>query len=274
MPRRLFESRRTLPAHLEEQLRAARIVLVFLDYDGTLTAIRKTPDKATLAPAMRSILRRLSRRPGVLLGLVTGRSMSDAKKLVKLRKLFFIADHGFEISANRTHWTHPVARGLRPRLHDLARDLKTSLETIRGVLVEEKGYTLSIHYRNVRSGNEPIVRKIVVETMRRYRQFFITTEGKKVIEIRPKVGWGKGAAILHVLRQFRMNGDRVIVYAGDDRTDEDAFKRLPPSSISIRVGDSSPTRAKYIVSAHTDIRRLLEIIDRIRRGRHTHAAHT
>ncbi|MEN6312414.1 MAG: HAD-IIB family hydrolase, partial [Acidobacteriota bacterium] len=89
---------------------------LFLDYDGTLVPIRKTPELAVLKPSRRRLLERLSRN--IFVCIVSGRSLDDIRKLVDLRDIAYIGNHGLEMTYRNLRWTHPHAVRARPVLRE------------------------------------------------------------------------------------------------------------------------------------------------------------
>ncbi|MDP2887272.1 MAG: trehalose-phosphatase [Ignavibacteria bacterium] len=260
-PRPLFNKRQTLTKPVMSRLGRCKNIILFLDFDGTLVPIGKTPSLATLSSETRALLRRLSNRPNIIVGLVTGRSQSDIKAKVRLRDLFLIANHGFEISMRRSHWVHRTAKEARPVLGEIVRKLKRGLSAVQGVLIENKRYTLTVHYRNVRKQSVPLVKEITRRLLRPYEGDLRITRGKKIFEVRPDAPWNKGHAVEHVLKCLRPDKTSLVVYIGDDRSDEDAFLLLRGKAITIVVGGRRRSAAKYQVSSPRTVAEFLKIIE-------------
>jgi hypothetical protein len=128
-------------------------------------------------------------------------------------------------------------RPLRPQLADLADDLRRHLPQLPGVIVEDKGLTLSVHYRMVEDESAGAV---IREHVRRHSADLdvVLTEGKKVVEIRPAVDWNKGRAFAFLRTTIETaHGRGPAIFIGDDRTDEDAFRVLAATDCSIVVGN-------------------------------------
>jgi trehalose-phosphatase len=260
-PEHLFSEKSKGWNRIRTRLKLHRPILLLLDYDGTLVPIRKTPALATLSGKMRDILRHLADQPYIFLGVVTGRLLQDIKGMVMLKNIFYIANHGFQIVSGRKNWVHPVAQCALPAMKKIFTALKNSFQRIPGTMVENKLFTLSVHYRNLVHTPINHVKKIVERTVRSFSELCKVTTGKKVIEIRPDVDWDKGYAILKMLEMIKFSNRPLVVYIGDDRTDEDVFKRLLRSSaITIRVGRNSRSSAKYYVRNTAEVKKLLESI--------------
>jgi trehalose 6-phosphate phosphatase len=244
-----------------EALRDAKRLLLFLDYDGTLVPIRKTPDRAVLGLARGRFLERLARRTFVC--VVSGRSLTDVRRLVEARGVAYIGNHGLEISDGRGLWIHPTAGKLRPILAAALGDIRRATARIPGVLVENKGLTGSVHYRLTPARRYPELRDIVATEIGKKRRDLKLTEGKKVFEVRPQVLWDKGKGVREVLRRCGFKSEAVRVYIGDDRTDEDAFRILRRKDVTIFVGRGKPINARFRLRGVPEVWKFLESVDRL-----------
>jgi trehalose 6-phosphate phosphatase len=259
-PRPLFDRRRTMLKQVRTLLARSRRIILFLDFDGTLVPIQKTPLLATLPTGTRALLRKLSNHPNIVVALVTGRSQADIQAKVRLRNVFWIANHGFEISMRRSHWVHPTAKEARLVLGQIARKLKRALARVQGLLIENKRYSLTVHYRNVLGPSVGFVKGTTRRLLRPYQGNLRITTGKKVLEVRPDAPWNKGHAVEHVLRRLRPDKTTLVVYAGDDSTDEDAFKHLRGRALTILVGRRTVSHASYRVPSPKAVALVLEMI--------------
>lgn len=257
---------------LQTQIRQADPLVLFLDYDGTLTRITVHPSKARLSGPLRERLRQLSRLPGVWVTLVSGRGLQDLKQKVGVEGIYYVGNHGLELQGPGLRHLHPAARKSRPVLSRIRDLLRKELKPLPGAWVEDKGLTLSVHYRQAKPEDRPLVETLFHQIVAPFlfkRQIRVTA-GKRVCEVRPPVHWTKGTMVAWLLaRQSVLSKGRKIlpIYAGDDRTDEDAFKALRGRGITIAVGRSNPlTLAKYRVRSADEIGRLLGEILRIRLG--------
>ena len=257
----LFVKRNRLNSTLERKLGTSGRIILFLDYDGTLVPIRRKPSLATLRPSLRSLLRRLAARPNITLCLVTGRSLADIRSKIRIKQLGFISNHGFEIAVGGSIWIHPAARIARHRLIGLASELKLTLKHIRNVFIENKRYTLTIHFRTVDRRLVPFVKEVVAHSVRPEAEFLKTTLGKKVVEVRPSVRWNKGYAVLRVLKSLARNRLPLIVYIGDDQTDEDAFRLLRNKGLTVVVGTRRKSAASFTLRNPQQVTRFLELLD-------------
>jgi trehalose-phosphatase len=222
--------------------RKAGRMLVALDFDGTLSPIVERPDDAAMHPAVRSPLERLLARSDTIGAIVSGRGLADVRERVALDALYYAGNHGFEIEGPGVDRVHPDAAAARPALEACVRGLEDALSGEPGTEVEDKQWTLSIHYRRAeRGGAEGRVREAVDAHCR--RPGLRVTEGKKIFEVRPDVDWHKGRAtefLLDVVSRDRGDGPLPAIFIGDDRTDEDAFSVVRTLGGGIVVGDPVP----------------------------------
>jgi trehalose 6-phosphate phosphatase len=140
------------------------------------------------------------------------------------------------------------------------------LEAIPGAWVEDKGLTLSVHFRRVPAARVPEVKtrliKHVGPDIDAGRVALRT--GKAVLEIRPRVQWNKGEAVRWILEQIRLErpaDSRLALYLGDDDTDEDAFRILASAGVGIVVGnDRHGSAAPFYVESPAEVEQLLTVL--------------
>ena len=247
-------------------------LLVLLDVDGTLAPIAPRPEEAAVPPETRRAVAALASRPGTHVALVSGRSAADARRLVAVSSVHAIGNHGCEVMGpDGDVVVDPAVAPYRDALALVARALEPLLAEVPGVLLEDKVWTLSVHYRLADPGIVPRLRGVVADVAARHG--LPITEGKKVLEVRPPVTVDKGTAVLALAERIGALGDGAsLLYAGDDTTDEDAFRRLrarTPRAVTVRVaaGGSAPaTAAEFVVRDPAEMRELLEWVGALRRG--------
>ena len=208
---------------------------LFFDFDGTLAPIVHSPKLARLPTVTRATLERLGARADCTVTIVSGRGrLADVRDRVGIDGLIYAGNHGLEIEGPGFKFVEPTAAAsVRPGARDGRRTDAACGPTRR--LVEPKGLTTSIHYRNVPSEHRDDLARIVHEAVGTDPTRFVLTTGHSVWEIRPRVAWHKGQAIHWVLQQLGDPMGRLVLYLGDDRTDEDAFACLP-DGITVKVG--------------------------------------
>jgi len=253
--------------NVSRRLKSAQHVLLLTDYDGTLTPIVEKPELAVLSPETRKLLRALAKNRQYTVGVISGRALADLKSRVGVDGIVYAGNHGLEIEGLGSGFLEPVAEEMRPLLYILNRALLAALRGIRGVFVEDKGLTLSVHYRLADDSEMGKVQDAftkVTAPLQVTGQIKIT-RGKKVYEIRPPVNWDKGKAIswlMAKLREMRGKSAALPVYLGDDLTDEDGFKVIEKSNgLSVFVGDQdTQTIARYFLKSPDDVTEMLRVL--------------
>jgi len=236
---------------------------IFLDYDGTLTPLCRRPRDARLSRGMRRALRALARRSDTDVSIVSGRSLADVRRMVGDASLTYAGNHGLEVEGpGIPAFRHEDLVHYAARADALARELGR-IES-EGAWTEAKGPTLTFHFREVpenkRAGLVQKARGIM--TSHGYQ----AREAHAALEARPPIGWDKGRAVLHVLRE-RYGPDwpeRVrVVYVGDDQTDEDAFRFLAGLALTFRVGSAdAPTSAQRRLPNVAAVEKLIDWLGR------------
>ena len=227
--------------------------LLFLDYDGTLVPIAKTPEQARPDDAIISLIQHLSRDELTDIVIISGRDRAVLEKWFGDLDIGLIAEHGIWIREPGKDWEMP--RGVTGDWKETVRPiLERYVDRTPRSFVEEKEYSLAWHYRNV----DPFLAQIRSGELREDLMLRIKSlhlallEGSKVLEVK-SADVNKGAAVQHWLRD---NPYDFIFAAGDDRTDEDVFSAVPTEAVTIKVG-TNPSRAHYSVRSHSEIRDLL-----------------
>jgi len=241
---------------IASRAKTASRVIIFLDYDGTLSPVASTPELALLPPKIGEVLRKLALRNNFEVGIISGRSLAEIKALIGLEGLAYAGNHGLEIECRKEGFVHPTATKASSLLKELYSRLVERLAGINGIILEDKQFSLSVHYRLVAKSEVKKVKALfreVVEASEKQGKVRVT-EGKKVIEVRPPVDWDKGKTIEWLLGHYQAENS-LVIFAGDDVTDEDGFKFVNRiNGISIRVGEASAlTCADYYVHFPEDL---------------------
>jgi trehalose 6-phosphate phosphatase len=230
---------------LVHELRTARDnagrMLLGLDFDGTLAPIVPRPEDAALPAATRPVLARLAARPDTDVALISGRGLRDLADRVALPGVYYAGNHGLEIEGPGVSRVHEEAAAARTRLAALADRIRTAVGAVPGAIVEDKGLTLSVHYRMVSDEVAQQRVRAVAHACGAEEPLLLVSDGRKVVEIRPAVDWHKGRA-LRFLRNVILGAaaGAPVLFVGDDRTDEDAFRELGDGGWGIIVGDPPP----------------------------------
>lgn len=220
-------------------------MILFLDFDGTLSPIVKNPEEAFVPEKARAWLERLSRDKDLKVAVVTGRSLKDIRKRVGLKNIIYASNHGMEVYYGGRFLLRKGARYKKP-LKQLEKELLQELSEIPNIHVENKGLSLAVHLRRATKQHRMeavrAVRRAVGPWLKRYG--LRLAGGKMLLEVRPLV-WDKGRAVLWLWK--RLAPESLPVYIGDDVTDEDAFSALRPYGITIRVGKRKKSYAEHSI---------------------------
>jgi trehalose-phosphatase len=237
-----------------------RDFFLFLDFDGTLVPIQDNPTRCVLSPNMKSQLEIIYQSGKVSIAILSGRTINDIKKRALFQGIYYGGNHGLEISGPDLRYVHPQAREGRRVINRVSRTIETEIAEIDGVFIERKKFGFSIHYRMAtlegRNLTKQIFFRIISENMD--HEAFSVLEGKKVLEVVPNILWDKGKAVQYILGKQKSN--YLPIYVGDDRTDETAFTALQTQGITIRVGRSNKTNAKYYLKGQWETLRFLRHI--------------
>jgi len=248
-----------------KELLENKFILLLLDYDGTLTPIVKAPSKAIIRKDTKGLLQTLSRSPSCKIGIISGRKLKDIKTIVGVDGITYAGNHGLEIQGPKIKFESQVSPRLKLIIRNIVTDMEKRLSGIKGALIEDKGLTLSIHYRLVSKKDMPAFKKIVSEVINPYIvcDKIKVNSGKKVYEIKPPIKWDKGKIVLWLLaRQQFISGvkDVLPIYIGDDITDEDAFKVLKRKGLTVFVGRPGNSKADYYLKNTEEVTKFLRSI--------------
>lgn len=241
-------------SQISKDYAAAKDRYIFLDYDGTLVGFQGDIDKASPDQQLYELLTELTADPANRVVLVSGRNYETMQKWFGHINLDMIAEHGAWQKHLNEDWK------ALPLLTDKwKQEVRTVLDTYTdrtpGSFIEEKSYSLVWHYRKVEKGLGELRANEIINHLR----IFIADkglqmmEGNKVIEFK-NIEVNKGKAALNWL--YNNNPDFTIAL-GDDHTDEDIFKALPPDAYTIKVG-SNISAARYYLRDYKEVRELLK----------------
>lgn len=245
---------------------------LFFDFDGTLSPITDRPQDAAAHPDILAPLESLCRQPRTTLTVVSGRPVSDIRERLPLPGLVVAGVHGLVIDGPSFHQTHSDAARVEPLIQRAADRLGREIGALEGIVIENKGITVAVHYRRAGSSDAEHARSAARDVVRSFPGIR-ALEGKKVVELRPDIDWDKGRAVSFILE--RLSGSTWesrggVLYMGDDRTDEDAFRVLDGKAVTVKVGELGSTAARYRVRDPDEVvglvRELLSLIERTRSG--------
>ena len=237
---------------------AARHLALILDFDGTLAPHASTPRDAEMRPATRHLIEAAARTYPC--AIVSSRPVDDLARHVAGTSV------GCLIGSHGGRWAGgPGERiDVRQRVAAWRRLLGALLEPVRGVVIEDRWYSLSLHYRQAR--DRRWAERAILDALGTLSGARIVT-GRWVFEILPEGSPDKGAAVLGVRRLF---GCDAALYLGDDTTDEDVYTAAVTDAdlIGVRVGHSRYSGAAYYLRDQREVDDLLRVLIALRHGGH------
>ena len=225
----------------------------FLDVDGTLIDIADTPDAVRVDSALLELIARLHHSSGGAVALVSGRSVSDLEKYLGTLRLPLAGQHGLERrdAAGRL-WIHAAPPEAKCTIKEA---LAPVLARHPGLLLEDKGLTLALHYRlapHLAAYAHRLMARLAGAAGARLE----VQRGKRVAEVKPS-GIDKGTAVAEYLAEPPFRGRRP-VFIGDDLNDEHGFAEVNKlDGISIKVGRGGSC-ARFRLRDVAAVRRWLE----------------
>lgn len=248
-----------MEAALRERLHflaRTELLLVASDYDGTLAEIVLDPAQATPHPVALGALRALGETPWTRTAIISGRSLKDLVRFLGAQgQELLVGSHGEE-------WVHPgvpLTSGQQNHLRQVAAVIWSIADSATGAKFELKPAGVALHFRAA----DPVVAE---EAVARALEVcggipgVWTRHGSKVVEFMV-VDANKGDAFARVRRATGATG---VLFAGDDRTDEDVFLRLGAADVGIKVGDGT-TAARHRVAGVQEVAAILEELVALRR---------
>ena len=249
--------------------------LVLCDYDGTLTPLVRTPDRARPTRQILETVRRLATRPGVTMALVSGRDRDTMARWFGALPVTLIAEHGAWRSdapapgGERTWQPRPGLPDPAEWMPRVEEEMRRAAEALPGALVERKTMSIAWHYRLCEPQEADDARRALLSRLMPLLadSGLAVSENAKVVEVGP-AGVSKGEAIAPLLRDVGLpaagddatddDGSAVAVAIGDDRTDETMFAAMPegPGAWTFTVG-AGTTSARHRLLDPGEVRTLL-----------------
>lgn len=228
---------RQLAGTLRDRIGERRLVL-FFDYDGTLTSIVDHPEQAVLDDDMRRVLALAATSHPVF--VISGRDLADVRDRVGVEGVTYVGSHGFHVMDAFPEIDRQALEEAASELKSAANELEQWLDYIEGVVIERKKFSFALHYRMVDRDDLKQINSAASDILERYASV-TWKKGKKVIEFVPDIPWDKGCCVLALLSRLEegaREAEVYPVYIGDDVTDEDAFRVIERGSgLSVLVAE-------------------------------------
>jgi len=227
--------------------------LIFLDYDGTLVAFKSNVADASPDQELYLLLDHLTEDPANHVVLISGRKHENLNNWFDDRNIYLIAEHGAWHKQQNTRWNK--IQGLSDNWkQDIYPIMETYVDRTPGSFIEEKTYSLAWHYRKAQKGLGELRANELMNNLKYQAndKGLQLLPGDKVLEIKNmEINKGKAALTLTANEDY----DFIMAF-GDDYTDEDLFKALPDSAITVKVG-SNISAAKFYLRNPVEVRRFL-----------------
>lgn len=235
-------------------------VLVALDFDGTLAPIVDERDGAAMRSSTRDLLAEVCALYPC--AVISGRSRSDVEaRLGGVPVRYIVGNHGVEPSVGMERFEE-VVRAMREHL-------EAAIGGIQGVEIEDKRFSLAVHFRRSRSATR--ARHAIEAAVAALPMTTRVIAGKRVVNVLPEGAPHKGIA-LEALQA--LSGADIALYVGDDVTDEDVFESERPGRlIGVRVGRRASSAASYYIDDQRQIDALLERLKELRSTKAFASAH-
>jgi trehalose 6-phosphate phosphatase len=256
----LFDDRDRIVQEVTSRTRRA----FFLDYDGTLTPIVEDPKRASLSSKYRKVIDSLLRNEKNFVCIISGRAIEQLEGFIRLKGLVLAGNHGMEIAGPDILYVNDGALRAKALLTEIAHTLKVKLRDFEGILVEDKGLTVSVHYRMLAPSQHAQLKEFFYREMERFStsKTVVVTGGKRVLEVRPNVVWDKGSAVKWLLGTVSkdLSEKPYPIYMGDDETDEDAFRALKHRGLTVLVSSQGrESKAAYFVRDVDEVYQFLRL---------------
>jgi len=233
-------------------------VCMLTDFDGTIVPLESHPDLPRLKGDTRFVLENLRRSAKVVLGIVSGRSLSDLIPRIDLPGIWYVGNHGYEIRTPRgeeRRFYEPEDVAFLAGVRD---EMGKALAEVPGVFLEHKGPVLAVHYRGVMETRVGEVERGFLAVMDRHRTRLMMSRGHAVLEARLRSGANKGRAVSHI--RHELPAGTLVLYFGDDLTDRDAFRELRGVGVSVEVGGGETSIADFTLPEPQSVLETLRLI--------------
>ena len=237
-------------SEVAQGIHSASAIALFLDFDGTLSALRPRPEEVRLSSATRRIVSILARKPGVRVWVISGRRRADVRDRIRIAGVRYLGLHGCEgrHSVSIKEETREALERLKTRASQLVQETPATW-------LEDKDVILTIHHATASACDVSRVRREMTRAILPLNGLFRGIAGERSFELMPTEMGDKGTAVRH---EWAFSSRAALpVFVGDDAVDEPAFAALT-EGITIRVGRPGQTRAHFWLSNVAQVRTFLE----------------
>ena len=246
--------------NIKQSYKEGKKRLIFLDYDGTLAGFNPNPQAVRPDSELITLLKSLSSVAKNRVIIISGRDKGTLERWLGEINVDIIAEHGVWLRENGKDWQtiDKLSNSWKPEIRSV---LDMYVNRTPGSFVEEKDFSLVWHYRKVETG----LGELRTRELSSHLKYLSTNknlqvlEGDMVVEVKSS-SVNKGKAATKWLDQFEHDFTMAI---GDDWTDEDTFKVMPPEAFTIKVGGTS-SAAKYNLDNYKEVRGFLQSLAKIK----------
>ncbi len=227
-------------------------MLCAFDFDGTLSPFHGY-ENAALPDEIRDRLIRLQSMTPV--AVLTGRALSDIRERLTFKPDFLVANHGLEGVPGRENGSDRYRRRVDCWVDALKTALQDPVRYDRGIQVDDKRYSVAVHYR--KAADYEATEKRLLKLFEQAAPDARVLPGKFVYNLIPPGAPDKGDAFSELMK---ITGSKTALYAGDDMTDEDVFRLASPDVLTIRIGEKTDSQAQFYLETQEDIVTLLDVV--------------
>ncbi len=241
-----------------------RQIRFFLDFDGTLSPHRPDGENSMPLPEARRALAELTGHPDIRVCVVTGRAIDDVRRRLGIQGIAYAGNHGLAIEAEDVSFEHPLSGAASRAIGTAASLVRERVKGHRGAQVSNNGLSLSLNVGRMNGEGRRAAAALVGASGPEMALLRLRWQaGYLGWDLLPMVGWNKGDAVAHLLGE---SPDALAIAVGDGLSDEAMFERVDQAGISIRVGFTESSKARYWVRSPSDVAGLLRSIARAARG--------
>lgn len=247
---------------VRQQIAVARRLILLSDFDGTLVPLERRPSDVRMPESLRRLLRRLARR-ATKVGIISGRAIEDVRRKVGVDHIWYAGSHGYFLSDPQGRAIRLLLPKIESQMKSLSRLLRLRFRFASGLEVEPKGATVAVHYRRASRAERTWAYEVLCDVLAG-KEHLRLMPGKKVWEVLPVGVVDKWKAVQVILdREHFASGEDLLVYMGDDVTDEVVFRKM--SGLSVCIGEALRTAADFYLESPLEVREFLLRIDELRK---------
>ena len=235
-----------------KKVKTSKKKLVLLDYDGTLVEFNENPELAVIDDELKKIINKIVNHKNTQLAIISGRDQDFLEKNFDQKKIILAAEHGQYMKFKKKKWLK-ISPLNRKWINNLMPIFESFTNRTPGTFIEIKKSSIAWHYRITDpelAAGRVVELNTVLSSM--ISDDLLIINANNVIEVIP-AAINKGTTVSEILSKGKYD---LIISIGDDVTDENMFKYLPKSAVTIKVGKKI-TKAKYYLDNVTNVRGLL-----------------